>query len=292
MDKSTIIGLVMGFTLIIASIAVQGSVGIFLDLASFLIVIGGVYSAAFSNFGISDVNSTYKVLLNALPKSNIDPRTDIEILVMFAKKIRKNGMLSIEDDVGKLTDRYLQNGLISLIDGLEPETVTKIMENQLRSYEELLDRSVLILAKKGEYAPGFGMIGTIIGLVIMLQNMSDPAQLGAGMSVALLTTLYGSVLQNMIFTPLSGKLEFVGSRELNRQRMCQMAIESIIREDNPRIMESKLINLLAPDLRAEYIEYYEKNKPGRERDELMNDNWVGYQNGPWEKIKKDLATLG
>lgn len=292
MDKSTIIGLSMGFTLVLGAIIFQGSISIFFSISSFTIVVGGIFSSSFSNYSISDVKKTFRLLLKTLPKSTADPRTDIEILVMFAKRIRKMGLLSVEEDIENISDEYLKNGMTLLIDGFEEETVERILDNQLQSDEQLLDRSVSILGKMAEYAPAFGMIGTVIGLVLMLQNISDPETLGVGLSIALLTTLYGTIMANMIFSPLSGKLDFVGSKQINRRKLYQMGIMCIMAEDNPRVMESKLINLLAPDERTEFIAFYEKNKFGRQKDTLMAESWKKYQDNSWQKIVQDLAALG
>lgn len=292
MDKSTIIGLSMGFTLVLGAIIFQGSISIFFSISSFTIVVGGIFSSSFSNYSISDVKKTFRLLLKTLPKSTADPRTDIEILMMFAKRIRKMGLLSVEEDIENISDEYLKNGMTLLIDGFEEETVERILDNQLQSDEQLLDRSVSILGKMAEYAPAFGMIGTVIGLVLMLQNISDPETLGVGLSIALLTTLYGTIMANMIFSPLSGKLDFVGSKQINRRKLYQMGIMCIMAEDNPRVMESKLINLLAPDERTEFIAFYEKNKFGRQKDTLMAESWKKYQDNSWQKIVQDLAALG
>lgn len=282
----------MGFTLVLGAIIFQGSISIFFSISSFTIVVGGIFSSSFSNYSISDVKKTFRLLLKTLPKSTADPRTDIEILVMFAKRIRKMGLLSVEEDIENISDEYLKNGMTLLIDGFEEETVERILDNQLQSDEQLLDRSVSILGKMAEYAPAFGMIGTVIGLVLMLQNISDPETLGVGLSIALLTTLYGTIMANMIFSPLSGKLDFVGSKQINRRKLYQMGIMCIMAEDNPRVMESKLINLLAPDERTEFIAFYEKNKFGRQKDTLMAESWKKYQDNSWQKIVQDLAALG
>lgn len=292
MDKSTIIGLVMGFTLVLGAIIFQGSISIFFSISSFVIVVGGIFSSSFSNYSIADVSKTFRLLFQTLPKSGADPRTDIEILTMFAKRIRKSGLLSVEEDVESISDEYLKNGMMLLIDGFEQETVKRILDNQLQSDQDLLDRSVQILAKMAEYAPAFGMIGTVIGLILMLQNISDPETLGVGLSIALLTTLYGTIMANMIFNPLSGKLDFVGSKQINRRRLYRMGIMCIIAEDNPRVMESKLINLLAPDERTEFISFYEKNRFGKQKDTLMLEGWKNYQDNSWQKIVQDLAALG
>lgn len=292
MDNSTIIGLVMGFSLVLSAIVFQGSISIFFSVSSLLIVVGGIFSSSFANYSIEEVKKTFKLLFNTLPKSGADSRTDIEIMSMFARRIRKAGKLAVEEDIVNISDTYLKNGMTLIVDGFEEDVVVRILDNQLQSDQELLDKSVQILAKMAEYAPAFGMIGTVIGLILMLQNITDPETLGAGLSIALLTTLYGTIFANMIFNPLSGKLDYVGTKQINRRKLFQMAIISILAEDNPRVMESKLINLLAPDERFEFVAFYEKNRFGQKKDDLLTEKWQTYQDNSWVKITQDLEALG
>lgn len=153
-----------------------------------------------------------------------------------------------------------------------------------------MEKSVNILACMGEYAPAFGMIGTVIGLVLMLQNIQDPDALGAGLAVALLTTLYGTIFANIIFLPLSTKLNHIGDKRIIRKQMFQSAIISIVDEENPRIMENKMLNYVSPAERAEYLEYYEVVTFDKEREEQIYANWEKLQFKSWQNLRLALKT--
>lgn len=288
MDKSTIIGFVGGFSLVIGAILLQGEIGLFLSMSSLVIVGGGVFSSAFINYSIEDVKNTFAQLQDRLTAEDSDLRTDIELMNMFARKARREGLLRLEDDVMQLQNSYLKNGLQLAIDGTEKETLVVILQDQLESAKRNLDKSVSVLAAMAEYSPAFGMIGTVIGLILMLQNIQDPESLGAGLAVALLTTLYGTIFANMIFNPLSGKLDHLGEKQIIRNRMFKSAIISIVMEENPRLMENKMLNFVSPEQRSEYRQYYQDRGFNKARDEKLYANWTQYQNHPWQDL---LTTL-
>ena len=149
----------------------------------------------------------------------------------------------------------------------------------------MLKKSVKIMLSMAEYSPAFGMIGTVIGLVLMLQNIADPESLGAGLAVALLTTLYGTISANMIFTPLGGKLAHLGERQIVRDEMFMSAILSIVDEENPRLMESKMLNYLLPNERAEYLAYFDTRSFDKKREDKLYENWKTSQQMPWTNLK-------
>ncbi len=274
MDKSTIIGLVGGFTLVIGAILFQGELGLFLSLSSLIIVGGGVISSSFVNYSIEDVKDTFSLLFETLSARRNDLRTDIELMNMFARKARREGLLRLEDDIRQVDNDFLKNGLQLAVDGTEKDTLITIMRDQLESSRRNLNKSVSVLGSMAEYSPAFGMIGTVIGLILMLQNIQDPESLGAGLAVALLTTLYGTVFANMIFNPLAGKLDHLGDKKIIRNRMFMSALISIVDEENPRLMENKMLNYVSPDERAEYREYYQEQSFNKAREEKLYQNAI------------------
>jgi len=255
-----------------------------------IIVVGGVFSSSVVTYSFSDVQYTISLLFDTLKQTQTDLRTDIEIMNMFARKARRDGLLSLEEDIEKIEEPFLRAGLQFVVDGIEKETMLKILDDQLKTAERRLDKSVNILAKMGEYAPAFGMIGTVIGLILMLQNIQNPDALGAGLSVALLTTLYGTILANMVFLPLSGKLNHLGEQQLVRKQMFQSAIISLIDEENPRIMENKMLNFVSPAKRTEYMAYYESNSFNKEREEKIYNHWKELQYESWQNLNLALET--
>ncbi len=290
MDKSTVIGLVGGFALVIVAIVTQGDFGIFLSLSAILIVGGGVISSSIVNYSIDEVKNTASLTLEYLKSRQTDLRTDIELMNMFARKARREGLLRLEEDVHHVNNNYLQNGLQLAIDGTEKNTLITILDDQLESARRNLNKSVSILYSMAEYSPAFGMIGTVIGLILMLQNIQDPEALGAGLAVALLTTLYGTVFANMVFMPLAGKLEYLGEKQLIRNEMFKSAVISIVDEENPRLMENKMLNYVSPSQRAEYRAYYNEHSFNKKREEKLYEHWINIQNNSWQDLQTVLET--
>jgi len=291
-DKSTVFGLAGAFALVLSAIIFQGELGLFLSLSSILIVGGGVVMVTIVNYSFDDLKNTFVSLLDNLKNSDMDLRTDIELINMFSRKARREGLLAMEQDIQLIDDPFLKNGMMYLLDGIKKDTLVSIMNDQMESAERSMEKSVNVLASMGEYAPAFGMIGTVIGLVLMLQNIQDPESLGVGLAIALITTLYGTILANMIFVPLSGKLEHLGEKQLMRKRLFKTAIISIKDEENPRIMENKLLNFLSPGERAAYLAYYDKENFDKKREDKLYNNWKDYQTMPWENLVENLAATG
>lgn len=274
----------------IVAIVTQGDFGIFLSLSAILIVGGGVISSSIVNYSIDEVKNTASLTLEYLKSRQTDLRTDIELMNMFARKARREGLLRLEEDVHHVNNNYLQNGLQLAIDGTEKNTLITILDDQLESARRNLNKSVSILYSMAEYSPAFGMIGTVIGLILMLQNIQDPEALGAGLAVALLTTLYGTVFANMVFMPLAGKLEYLGEKQLIRNEMFKSAVISIVDEENPRLMENKMLNYVSPSQRAEYRAYYNEHSFNKKREEKLYEHWINIQNNSWQDLQTVLET--
>lgn len=276
--------------MVIIAISLQGDLFLFLSTSSFVVVIGGVLSASFVNYSIKDVRNTFTLLVRTLSAKEHDLRTDIELMNMFARKARRSGLLRLEDDIHQVETDFLKNGLQLAVDGTEKDTLTTILRDQLESSRRNLNKSVDILMGMGGYSPAFGMIGTVIGLVLMLQNIEDPESLGGGLSVALLTTLYGTIFSNMVFKPLAGKLDHLGDRQIVRKQMFMSAIISIVDEENPRLMENKMLNYVSPEARSEYREYYQEQSFNKKREEKLYEIWTNYQTNPWQDLLTILET--
>lgn len=284
------IGFFGGFTLIYLAIAVQGDLTLFLSMSSFIIVNGGLLAASIINYSIDEVNNTFSLLYNTLSSPKHDLRTDIELMNMFARRARRDGLLRLESDIRNVESEFLQSGLQLAVDGTEKRTLITIMQDQLESSRRNLNKSVDVLMSMAAYAPAFGMIGTIIGLVLMLQNIEDPSSLGAGLSVALLTTLYGTTFANMVFKPLAGKLDHLGGRQIVRKQMFMSSIISIVDEENPRLMENKMLNYVSPEERTEYRKYFKEKSFNKEREDKLYEIWSNYQSNPWQDLLKILET--
>lgn len=274
----------------IGAIVTQGDFSIFISFSALLIVGGGVVSSSFVNYSIDEVKNTVSLTLEYLKSRQSDLRTDIELMNMFARKARRDGLLRLEEDVMHVNNNFLKNGLQLAIDGTEKNTLITILDDQLESARRNLSKSVSILISMANYSPAFGMIGTVIGLILMLQNIQDPEALGAGLAVALLTTLYGTVFANMVFTPLAGKVEYLGEKQLIRNEMFKSAIISIVDEENPRLMENKMLNYVSPSQRAEYRAYFDEHSFNKKREEKLYEHWINVQDNSWQDLQTVLET--
>jgi chemotaxis protein MotA len=252
MDIATIVGLVLGTVAMMLGIG--SHIGAFIDGPSMFIVIGGTIATIFNNFPMSKVKEFVNVTKKVFSEGNDNPLDIISSLVSFAEKARREGLLALEDDVEKLEDEFLKKGIQLVVDGTDPELVKKILETEMEYLEDRHMDGMELFISAGTYAPAFGMVGTLIGLILMLGNMSDPSSIGPNMAVALITTMYGAVIANFIFLPLSGKLNQKNKQELQVRQIMVEGLLSIQAGDNPRIVEEKLKAFLPPAMRGKASE--------------------------------------
>lgn len=290
LDRSTIIGLILGFSLIIGAILLQGSLGLFLSLSSFIIVTGGIIAATMVSFSFENIKDSFIAISNLNEVQGVDLRTDMELMTMFARRVRTEGLLVLDGDIIHIKNVFLANSLRLAVDGFKKESLDSILRDEIKSAERQSETSINVMNAMSMYAPAFGMIGTVIGMVLMLQNIEDPSSLGAGLSVALITTLYGTLFSNMFLGPLAGKLEYLSEIDKNRKEMIRTGIISMVLGENPRIMEKKMLIYLDPSSRAKYTKYHEDLRISKERDEKFYKLWVEQQNKEWDDLKRILET--
>jgi chemotaxis protein MotA len=290
LDRSTILGFLLGTGLIIFAIVSQGSLVTFVSLASFFIVTGGVVAATMINYSLENIKDSFQTITRMMGSQEVDLRTDMELLSLFSRRVRTEGLLVLDSDIKHVETHFLKNALQLAVDGFKKESLDSILKDEIKSSERQTEVSVNVMMSMSNYAPAFGMIGTVIGMVLMLQNIEDPQQLGAGLSVALLTTLYGTVLANMVLVPLAGKLEYLSELDNNRKEMFRTGILSMIDGENPRIMEKKMLIHVDPHDRAEYVKYHENIRISKERDEKFYKLWIEQQNNGWDDLKEILET--
>lgn len=244
MDIATIIGLILGAVVVVGSILLGGSVGMFINVPSILVVIVGSVAAVLIAFPLSSVLKMPGVMKNAFFAKPLDLMGLIEELVRYAEIARRDGILSLENHTEEMSDDFIVQGVRMAVDGTDPELIEQIMEIDLENLLERHGSGKATLDAMGRYAPAFGMIGTLIGLVAMLGNMEDPSGIGAGMAVALLTTLYGAIMANVVFLPLADKLALRTNEEALAKTIIIKGVMSIQAGDNPRVVESKLKTFL------------------------------------------------
>ena len=242
MDLATLLGLISAMGIVLSAMAMGGGIGMFINPPSLLIVVGGTFGVVMANYTMSQFFGAVKVGLKAVLFKSIKPEEVIATAVELADAARKGGLLSLEGkDVG---NSFLQKGIQLLVDGHEADVVRSMMNKDMTLTTNRHMQGAGIFKSIADFAPAMGMIGTLVGLVQMLANMSDPASIGPAMAVALLTTLYGAMIANMICLPIAAKLENRADEELLIQKMCLDALQGIQSGQNPRVIEEVLKNYL------------------------------------------------
>ena len=249
MDVGTVVGIVVGFGLLLGSILMGGELAAFISIPSLLIVVGGTAAATLINFPIPDFMGVMKVVKNAFTNKASTPESTITTLISFAETARREGLLALEEQLKETTDTFLRAGMELAIDGMDLERIDSLMTMEVDLLTERHKRGQEMFKQMGKYAAAFGMMGTLIGLIQMLKNVNDPSAIGPGMAVALLTTFYGTLVANLICIPLAGKLESISQNEVLIKNLVLEGIKSIQSGDNPRLVEKKLKTFLPPAVR-------------------------------------------
>jgi chemotaxis protein MotA len=253
LDIATLIGILVSFGLVIVSIMVGGDGSWFLNGPSLMIVCGGTMGATLLAYPIKDVLSVFKVAKNVFMHKSQVVSDLIPLISGFAKKARREGILSFESQLSDIEDPFLVQGIQMAIDGMESSSIEDVMTTEIIYLEERHRLGAEIFSTMGKFAPAVGLLGTIIGLVQMLMQMEDPSQIGAPMAVALLTTFYGTLLANLVFLPVAGKLKTRSKQEILTKQMVLEGVISIQSGENHRVVEQKLKAFIAPKARMEAI---------------------------------------
>ncbi len=259
MDLATIIGLGSAFLLVIFGIKLE-NLAAFIDLPSVYITVGGAVAATIAAFPGSKLLGTMAVVKNAFFVKKNTPVEIIRQLVDFAEQARREGILALEARAADIEDEFLKKGIQLAVDGTEPELIKDILSTDISFTESRHEEGAKIFDFLAAMGPSFGMIGTLIGLVLMLGNMSDVESIGPNMAVALITTFYGSMLANAFCLPIVEKLKSASQKEVMIKELMLEGIMSLQSGDNPRIVEQKLTAFLSPGLRALVITRTAQNR--------------------------------
>lgn len=252
-DILTPIGLVLAIGLVIFG-ASQGDtkLSIFYDISSIAITIGGSFAAVLITFSSDDIKKMIEIIKMSFISHNIYKVDLVDQFKELSRKVRKDGVLSIEDEVSEIEDEFLRRGLELVIDGLEPETIKEILELEMLEIEGSYNKGSKIFKVWGSYAPAFGMIGTLMGLIQMLADLGTPDSIAAGMSKALITTFYGALLANIVLNPIAFNIQNKGQKEIDYREMMLSGIMSIQNGDSARIIEEKLVTFLTSEEKLQY----------------------------------------
>jgi len=249
LDIATLIGIGVAFGLVIISILMGGDGTWFINYPSVMIVMGGTMGATLLSYPLSEVLSVFNVAKHVFLHRSQSASELIPLIAGFAKKARQEGILSFESQLSEIQDPFMVKGIQMAIDGMESSSIEEVMTTEITYLEERHRLGSEIFSTMGAFAPAVGMLGTIIGLVQMLMQMEDPSQIGAPMAVALLTTFYGTLLANLLFLPVAGKLKTRSKQEILLKQMVLEGVISIQSGDNHRVVEQKLKAFIAPKAR-------------------------------------------
>ncbi|MEM1187760.1 MAG: flagellar motor protein PomA [Pseudomonadota bacterium] len=248
MDLATLVGMLGAIGIVLAAILTGGSALVFVNVPSILIVVAGTVMVVMIKFSMGQFFGAFKVAMTAFSNKTQDPDELIEKIVELANVARKEGMLALENQ--EIENEFLDEGIKMLIDGNSKEVVDTVLNKDLKATIDRHTWGAKVFSATADVAPAMGMIGTLIGLVQMLSNMSDPKSIGPAMAVALLTTLYGAMIANMIAMPIADKLTLRKVDELRARSMCIDGVLAIQEGQNPRIIESMLKAYLDPAKRG------------------------------------------
>ncbi len=249
MDIATLAGLVLAMLLVFVPIILSGQIAAFIDVGSMLIVIGGAIAATLASFPLKEFLGIGKVFKVCLFTPKLDIVSKIDTLIDLGEKARREGILALERELKGIDDEFMQKSIQLAVDGNEVEVIENVMGTEIEYMSERHKSGKALFDQLGFYAPAFGMIGTLVGLIQMLQALDDPSNIGAGMAIALITTFYGSLLANALALPLASKLEVRSKEEVLMKNLILVGILSIQSGDNPRVLRDKLETFISPVMR-------------------------------------------
>ncbi|WP_078595009.1 flagellar motor protein MotP [Evansella clarkii] len=263
-DLLTPVGILIGLTMVLLAIQTNtagGNLAFFFQWASILIVFGGLTAAILINFSASDLKLLPGVFKESFQTQEHDLQELIDTFADLSTRARREGLLALEAGIEDVKDPFIEKGVLLAVDGIEPEVIKDIMMAEVAAMEERHRKGRFIIEKAGEYAPAWGMIGTLVGLVLMLQNLNDPSTLGPNMAVALLTTLYGTLLANLVFLPVANKLAISTEDEVFVKQIVVEGVIGVQSGQNPKILQEKL---------SAFLPNHSKTRQ-EEEEEIIND---------------------
>ncbi len=258
MDIMTVVGFILAIGCMLLGMVFDSatssvnfdSLGAFVDVPSIIIVVFGTFAALMISFPLKFFVAMPKQIKFVFLPPKFEPLDFINQIVDFATEARINGLLALEGKLNEIEDDFLKSSLLMVVDAVDADKVKTFLEEKISYIDDRHGQAIAFFASAAAIAPAFGMIGTLIGLVILLGNMDDPSALGASMAVALLTTMYGSIMANVFFNPISSKLKARHEEELLCKMIVCEGVQSIQAGDNPKFIHEKLLQLLPASVAA------------------------------------------
>jgi chemotaxis protein MotA len=252
MKAITAIGIACAFTCLLVSAILEGTNPMaFFDVPALLLIVGGTGGAVMASTSFATVMAAPKLVVVAFKGSTIDSAAAIGQMIALSEKARRNGLLALEEDVAAIPDAYTRKGLQLVVDGTDSDLVRAILESEVDGLAARHARMASVFSTAGGFAPTLGIIGTVMGLIHVLENLAAPSTLGPAISGAFIATLYGVSSANLLFLPISNKLKEMSAIEINHRAMVLDAILSIQAGDNPRVLAEKLEAFVPPTSRAD-----------------------------------------
>lgn len=248
MDIATLVGLIAGLGTIFVVLIMDGgsAAELFAHPSAIILIIGGSLSATVITSPLKTVMQLPKYLIQAFTTRKFDAKETIETLTKLADRARREGLLALEEDSKKIQDKFLQKGIMMVVDGVDSEQVEAILDTNIEQMKARHKQGAGFFAAAGGYAPTFGIIGTVMGLISVLKQLDNPSALGKSIAAAFLATLWGLLTANLIYLPLSGKLKAKSEEEARNRSMQLEGILAIQAGENPRIVRDKLNAYLPP----------------------------------------------
>ena len=241
MDKATIIGLVMGLGAVLGGQVLEGgSIHSIMQLTAAIIVFGGTFGAVFLSYPFHNVLGAFKDIRLIIKEPLKDPSVIISQITQYANKARREGILSLEKELKDINDPFLSKALNMAVDGIEPNTIRETMETELEYLDEHGKVNSKVFKAAGGYAPTIGILGAVLGLIHVMENLNDPTKLGSGIAVAFVATVYGVGSANLLFLPISTKMEMRHRHNMILNEMILEGVISVATGENPRLIEEKL----------------------------------------------------
>jgi len=253
MDLTTTIGLILALALVGVVMIMDGGspAELFAHPSAIMLTMGGALLATMISFSMKNIASLPKWIMKAFVGGGYDAAQAIELITRMADKARREGLLSLEDEAKKLDDPFLRQGIMMAVDGVDPAQVRSILEIEIHNLRERHEQGgIAFFTAAGGYGPTMGIIGTVMGLITVLKDLSDPGELGESIAAAFLATLWGILSANLIWLPIAGKLRSKSEEEVNYRRLLMEGILALQAGENPRIVKEKLSAFLPPKERA------------------------------------------
>jgi len=245
MDLGTVLGIIVAFGGILLGQAIEGgSILQILQPTAAMIVFGGTLGAVMISFPMSVLKQAAADLMHVFKEDNIQPNDVVDEMVKFTNKARREGIISLEKDVATVKDEFLKKSIMMAVDGSEPKELRQTMEVELQYMEERGEHSAKVYEAAGGYSPTIGIIGAVLGLIQVMQHLDNIDEVGKGIAVAFVATIYGVASANIIFLPAAGKLKFKHRRKMIVKEMMLEGTLGILEGQNPRVIESKLTSFL------------------------------------------------